>query len=253
VRAARPLRPSRTTPRLVERTVGDRVELWTETVGVPPPVYGERWADSDDRRYRAFDPSRSKLAAAIARGWDGPLPRPGERWLYLGAASGTTASHVADLVGPRGRVYALERSLRPFVRLYALSERWPNLLPILADARDGDSFADLVPPVDGIYVDIAQPDQVEIALGAADGFLRGPGAVLLLALKASSMGRELAPAAHAERAEVRLTERFDLAPTVKLDPFHRAHYLLGGTEAGAPTGGPPAPAVRPRPWRRRAR
>jgi fibrillarin-like rRNA methylase len=32
--------------------------------------------------------------------------------LYLGAASGTTVSHVSDVVGPEGMVYAVEFSHR---------------------------------------------------------------------------------------------------------------------------------------------
>lgn len=31
--------------------------------------------------------------------------KPGSRVLYLGAASGTSVSHVSDLVGPSGNVY----------------------------------------------------------------------------------------------------------------------------------------------------
>jgi len=250
VRAPRPARPSPRSPRLLERTYGDRTELWTETVGEPPAVYGERWAQVGGRTLREFDPHRAKLSAALVRGWEGPLPGPGERWLYLGAASGTTASHVADLVGPSGRVYAVERSVRPFAQLLGLSERWPNLLPVLTDARDLDSYSDLVPPVDGVYSDIAQPDQVEILRAAAEAFLWSGRGSILLALKASSIGRDSTPAAHAARAEESLQGAFDLAPTVKLDPFHRAHFLLGGSRGGGPRHRPPA---KPRPSRSRGR
>ncbi len=134
--APRTFRPASDSPRLAILQRSDRTELWTETVGQAPPVYGERWTESDGRAYRSFEPTRSKLSAAIVKEWSGPVPATGESWLYLGAASGTTASHVADLVGPTGRVYALERSLRPFARLLALAERWPNLVPILGDARE---------------------------------------------------------------------------------------------------------------------
>lgn len=206
----------------------DRVELWTETVGSLPAVYGERWKEIEGRLVRSFDPGRAKLAAAVVRGWTGSLPSPGERWLYLGAASGTTASHIADLVGPRGTVYAVERSVRPFARLYRLSDRWPNLLPILADARYPEEYLDLVPPVDGTYADIAQPDQVEIVRRNAATFLRGPGAAVLLALKTASMGRGRSAAAYLAIAEGALDPFLDLDPAVRLDPFHRAHYLMGG-------------------------
>ena len=207
---------------------GDRTELWTETAGSPPSVYGERWKEIGGRMCRSFDPRRSKLAAAIAHDWSGDLPRNGERWLYLGAASGTTASHVADLVGPSGRVYAIEKSLRPFARLLQLSGRWLNLLPILADARTPEEYADLVPPVDGVYEDIAQPDQIEIVRRNASLFLRAEGCPLLIALKTASMGRTRPPAAYLAAAEEALEPAVELEPSVRLDPFHRAHYLVGG-------------------------
>ena len=227
---------------------GDRTELWTEAVGSPPPVYGERWMEIGGRMCRSFDPTRSKLAAAITRGWSGDLPRIGERWIYLGAASGTTVSHVADLVGPSGRVYAVEKSLRPFARLYQLSERWPNLLPVLADARTPEDYADLVPPVDGLYADIAQPDQVEIVWRNASVYLRAEGRPVLMALKTASMGRNRPPASYLALAEEALESVVELEPSVRLDPFHRGHYFVGGrarralfpTESKSPISSMPA-------------
>ncbi len=243
----RPDRAPRPATRLVERRFGDRVELWTETVGVLPPVYGERWKEQANGAIRSFEPARSKLAAAIVKGWRGPLPGPGERWLYLGAASGTTASHVADLVGPSGRVYAVERSVRPFARLLAVARRWPNLYPILGDARDPVLYADLARLCDGLYADVAQPDQVEIVRANARLFLRGPGTAVVVALKTASMGRDRTAAGHLERAEDELSESVDLAANVRLDPFHKGHYVIGGrqrTREGSPS--PARPFTRPR-------
>ncbi len=247
--------PHRQSPRLLTRRGTGGPELWTESVGSPPPVYGERWKATEGRFLRSFEPGRSKLSAAIVRGWEGPLPAPGERWLYLGAASGTTASHLADLVGPHGRVYAVERSPRPFARLLALAGRWPNLLPILGDARDPGRYADLVPEVEGLYADVAQPDQIALARSNADRFLRATGATILLALKTASLGRDLTPVAHLARSERELAPLVRLAESVRLDPFHRGHYLLGGRAAPSPGSGAERPATRrrgaPRERRRR--
>ncbi|HTP53380.1 MAG TPA: fibrillarin-like rRNA/tRNA 2'-O-methyltransferase [Thermoplasmata archaeon] len=245
MRTARRFETERDSPRLVRRRSDDRIELWTETVGELPPAYGEGWMERDGRAFRRFEPARSKLSAGIVAGWTGPLPRPDERWLYLGAASGTTATHVADLVGPGGRVYAVERSLRPFARLLATSARWPNLLPILGDARAPEGYADLVPEVDGLYADIAQPDQVDIVRANAALLLGGDGAAIVVALKTASMGREQSAVRHRDSAETRLADGVDLVPGVRLEPFHRGHYLIGGTvrSAGAR---PPRPVSRPR-------
>lgn len=243
-------------PRLYFRDAGDRREWWTETVGRLPPVYGERWTGAAPEFLRAFDPSRSKLAAALARGWDGPLPRPGETWLYLGAASGTTASHVADLVGPSGTVFAVEKSPRPFAKLLEVAARWPNLLPVLDDAREPEGYADLVAPVDGIYADVSQPDQVGLLLRNAELFLDPEHGVVLLALKTPSLGRERGPSAHLRAAEEVLARSFELADPVRLEPFHRGHFLVGGERTRAdrrrgPEGTRPrAASGRPeRPWR----
>ncbi len=238
MRRARTFRPG-LTPRLFVRDAGDHEEWWTETVGRLPPVYGERWAATGPKNLRSFDPSRSKLAAGLARGWDGPLPRPGETWLYLGAASGTTASHVADLVGPSGTVFAVEKSPRPFSRLLEVAARWPNLLPVLEDAREPENYADLLAPVDGIYADVAQPDQVGILVRNAEFYLGEERGAFLLALKTPSLGRQRGPSAHLDAAEDVLGGSFELSEPVRLEPFHRGHFLLGGERARSERRGSP--------------
>ena len=218
-------------PRLFQRDEDRRPVYFTATVATgDAPVYGERWVDTETATLRRWEPGRSKLAAALIRGYTGPMPRPGDRWLYLGAASGTTASHVADLVGDTGRVYAVERSLRPFARLLALAERYANLLPLLADARRPESYFGDVRRVDAIYADISQPDQVEIVEANARRFL-GPEGAVLLALKTASMGRERDARAHLEAAVAQLERSFEVDRPIGLEPFHKRHFLL----AAAPT------------------
>ena len=51
-------------------------------------------------------------AAAVIAGVDNIHIKPGAKVLYLGAASGTSVSHVSDIVGPQGAVYAVEFSHR---------------------------------------------------------------------------------------------------------------------------------------------
>ena len=50
--------------------------------------------------YRVWNPFRSKLCAALMGGIDNLCIYPGAKVLYLGAASGTSVSHVSDVVGP---------------------------------------------------------------------------------------------------------------------------------------------------------
>jgi fibrillarin-like pre-rRNA processing protein len=238
---SRPAEGGRSSRRLHEIQEGDRIVPATEALGSPPDVYGERLVSVRSGWWRRWDPYRSKLSAALVRGFQGPLPQLGERWLYLGAATGTTASHVADLVGPEGAVYAVEMSLRPFARLLRLAERYPNLFPILGDARRPDDYAGWVPPVDGVYSDVAQPDQVGIARGNAELFLRD-GKALLLVLKLSSLGRGRPPDAWVERALAELRPFRPVSPPLPLEPFHRQHRFLS-VRAPAKSSGSDRPRV----------
>jgi fibrillarin-like pre-rRNA processing protein len=235
----------RASARLHEVREGDRFVPATEALGRPPEVYGERLVSAGPGFWRRWDPYRSKLSAALVKGYRGPLPQPGERWLYLGAATGTTASHVADLVGPAGGVYALEMSLRPFGRLLRLAERYPNLFPILGDARRPEEYAGWIPPVDGVYSDIAQSDQVAIARRNADLFLRD-GRPILVALKLSSLGRGRTPEEWADRAVNELRPYRLVPPSMPLEPFHRQHRFLAARATSRPPNAPVAPATRPR-------
>lgn len=57
--------------------------------------------------------------------------RPGAKVLYLGAASGTSVSHVADIVGPTGIVFAVEFSHRSGRDLINMATHRTNVIPII--------------------------------------------------------------------------------------------------------------------------
>ena len=75
--------------------------------------------------------------------------------LYLGAASGTTVSHVSDILGPSGMVFAIEFSPRSGRDLVNLAKTRTNIVPIIADARHPIKYRMLVPIVDTIFADVA--------------------------------------------------------------------------------------------------
>lgn len=109
--------------------------------------------------YRVWNPFRSKLAAAVLGGVANIHMEPGSKVLYLGAASGTTVSHVADVVGKDGLVYAVEFSHRSGRDLINMAKRRTNVIPIIEDARHPHKYRMLIPMVDCIFADVAQPDQ----------------------------------------------------------------------------------------------
>lgn len=141
-----------------------------------PPVYGE----PTDGDRRAWVTDRSKLGAMLAAGMDTGL-EGGETVLYLGAAAGTTVSHVADFAGP---TYAVEFAARPMGALLDAAETRPNLFPLLKDARTPATYAHVVEPVDVVVQDVATRGQARVA-NENRRFLDADGR-LLLAVKARS-------------------------------------------------------------------
>eukprot|EP00446_Apocalathium_sp_SHHI-4_P033866 CAMPEP_0177316418 /NCGR_PEP_ID=MMETSP0368-20130122/12977_1 /TAXON_ID=447022 ORGANISM="Scrippsiella hangoei-like, Strain SHHI-4" /NCGR_SAMPLE_ID=MMETSP0368 /ASSEMBLY_ACC=CAM_ASM_000363 /LENGTH=220 /DNA_ID=CAMNT_0018775673 /DNA_START=87 /DNA_END=746 /DNA_ORIENTATION=- len=147
-------------------------------------VYGEKRlvAESEDKEvkieYRVWNPFRSKLGAAIVGGIGAMPIKPGSKVLYLGAASGTTVSHVSDMVGPEGVVYAVEFSHRSGRDLTNMSKRRANIVPIVEDARQPQRYRMLIGMVDVIFSDVAQPDQARIVTHNASFFLKNGGMIL---------------------------------------------------------------------------
>jgi hypothetical protein len=94
--------------------------------------------------YRVWNPYRSKIAAAVIGGVSDVYIRPGSKVLYLGAASGTTVSHVSDIIGAEGIVYAVEFSHRSGRDLVNLAKKRTNIVPLIMDARKPLEYRSLV-------------------------------------------------------------------------------------------------------------
>lgn len=189
-------------------------------------VYGERLARIEGVEYRTWDPYRSKLAASILKGIKVLPIRPGDRVLYLGAASGTTASHVADIVGMEGIVYCIEFSPRILRELLTVCEHRKNMIPILADARFPWQYRMLVEEVDVIYADVAQPEQAKLLADNAEFFLKH-GGWALLAIKARSIDVTKEPSeVYKKEMETLKSRGFEIKDVVHLEPFDKAHAMV---------------------------
>jgi len=177
------------------------------------PVYGE----PTDGEWRAWNPHRSKLGAMLELGLDTGLTG-GETALYLGAAAGTTASHVADFAGP---TYAVEFAARPMRDLLDAAEPRSRLFPLLADARSPEEYAHVVEPVDVIVQDVATRGQAAVAT-TNSRFLREDGR-LLMAVKARSEDVTRDPEAVFEDALDELRGAYEILDTERLTPYHDDH------------------------------
>jgi len=194
--------------------------LWIDGVLVSEGkggVYGEKML----RNYRIWDPYRSKLAAYYYGGAGLEL-RKDEVVLYLGAANGTTVSHVADYTEC---VYAVELAPRPMQDLLAVAGKRKNIVPIMADASRPESYAPLLEPVDLLYMDVADPDQVGIA-SRNSLFLKQSGIALLM-LKTRSIDVRKEPEDVLQESLAQLEEKeCVIRETNWLLPYHQDHAAI---------------------------
>jgi len=196
-------------------------------------VYGEQLIRYKGIEYRIWNPFRSKFAAAILRGLETVPVQPDHRVLYLGAASGTTASHVSDLVGEKGHVYCVEfaaRAIRELVNNVCPFRA--NMSPILADARIPERYLTLVGKVDDIYCDIAQPQQARVLADNANLFLMDNGWIMLT-IKARSIDVTEEPSTVYKREiETLKARKFRIREIVHLEPYDKAHAMIVAQSRG---------------------
>jgi fibrillarin-like pre-rRNA processing protein len=187
-------------------------------------VYGERTLKTGGGEYRFWDPHRSKLCGAMKKGLREFPFAPGSKLLYLGASTGTTVSHLSDIMGAEGEIYAVEIAPQCMKALIALSERRHNIIPIHGDARQPQEYAE-VGQVDSIYMDVAQPDQDDILIKNARMFLKG-GGVAMLCIKSQSIDVTKDPKAVFDAVVRKLGTVFDVLESIRLEPYDKDHLFV---------------------------
>ncbi|XP_028920306.1 rRNA 2'-O-methyltransferase fibrillarin [Ornithorhynchus anatinus] len=211
---------------------GKEDALVTKNMVPGESVYGEKRISVEDGEvkleYRAWNPFRSKLAAAILGGIDQIHIKPGAKVLYLGAASGTTVSHVSDIVGPDGLVYAVEFSHRSGRDLINVAKKRTNVIPVIEDARHPHKYRMLIGMVDVIFADVAQPDQSRIVALNAHNFLRN-GGHFVISIKANCIDSTAAPEA-VFASEIKKMQQENMKPQeqLTLEPYERDHAVVVG-------------------------
>jgi fibrillarin-like pre-rRNA processing protein len=187
-------------------------------------VYDEELVDYEGMQYRLWNPYRSKLAAAILIGLKLMSIRPGAKVLYLGAASGTTASHVSDIVGGGGMVYCIEISGRSVRDLVKVCETRPNMYPMMEDARNPDEYFGDVGMSDVLYQDIAARDQADILVRNA-GLLK-KGGYAYVAIKSQSIDVAEKPEVVFKEFLESISSTFKVLEKIDLRPYTKMHLFV---------------------------
>ena len=187
-------------------------------------VYGESLPREGGTEYRRWDANRSKLAAYLRCGGRVWGFRADASVLYLGAGSGTTASHVSDICR-EGTITAIEISTRAFRDLLRLAETRTNLVPILGDATKPETYGGRLGVVDVLYQDVAHRDQAAIFLKNVE-WVR-PGGTGYLMVKARSEDTAGAPQRIFEAAKQELVKAgMKVLDLRTLAPYQLDHAAL---------------------------
>ena len=201
-------------------------KLATENLVPESQVYKEKLVVKKGIEYRIWDPFRSKLAAAIMNELEYFPFKNKTKVLYLGASTGTTVSHISDIVGLSGIVFGVEhasRVARDF--LDRVASRRSNVIPILQDARNPKEYFSVFGKVDVVYVDIAQPDQTKIAIDNCERFLK-EGGYFFLVIKTRSIDVTKSPKKIIEEEIEKLKTNFDILQSIDLHPYDKDHAMV---------------------------
>lgn len=217
----------------VARDKGKEDALVTKNLVPGEVFFGEKRVSVQNENggkdeFRVWDPSRSKFAAAILGGVDNLWIGPKTRVLYLGEASGNTVSHVSDIIGHTGVVYAVELSNERGRDLANMAKKRTNVIPIIEDARNPDNYRMLVGMVDVIFCDITQPDQASILAKNAKLFLRINGH-FVVSIKVKSIVSKSVMTYETEKVfanELYKLQNLEFRPTeqVNLEPYFDADH-----------------------------
>ncbi|MCQ2971806.1 MAG: fibrillarin-like rRNA/tRNA 2'-O-methyltransferase [archaeon] len=199
-------------------------QLATKNLVPGVSVYGEELIQEDEE-YRLWNPIRSKLAAALLNGLENLTLNEASKVLYLGASTGTTVSHISDIV-INGRIYAVEFSPVTMKKLVRLSRQRHNIAPILGDATKPKQYLNIAEKADLIYCDVAQPTQSELFMKNMNLFLKDDGLGLLM-IKARSIDVVQKPKKIFKEEEKKLIAKgFKIIEKVKLEPYEKDHIVF---------------------------
>ena len=199
--------------------------LYTINLSPGKRVYDEQLVMQGNIEYREWDPYGSKLATAILNGCNNIFLRKDDAVLYLGSASGTTVSHVSDIVGKNGFVFAVDIAPRVMRDLIFNCEDRENIAPILADANHIKELMERVSLADVIYQDIAQKGQVDIFLKNINAFLKKDG-YALLAIKARSIDVTKHPKQIFKEVREMLDKEMIIVDYRTLEPYQKDHAFF---------------------------
>lgn len=182
--------------------------------------------------YRVWDIFYSKLGALIENGIQNIFMKPGSRVLCLGAGndSFSTISHISDLVGKDGTVYAVEISEIKGLNIKNMAKKRENLTPIINDAKKPYNYKNLISDlVDCIYVDISSEDLASIISINAGFFLKNKGGFICV-INDNNENSNLKSQVSKFDEQIKLLREYNLyvKEFISLESFAKGYAIVSG-------------------------
>ncbi len=202
----------------------DGKKLLTQNLIPGNTQYAKSVFRKQGKEYREWDPFHSKMAAAVAKGLKNFPIKQGSKILYLGIASGQTASFFSDIIGREGVIYGVEISERCMQDLNPVANSRKNIVPILANAKLPEDYS-WIEKVDIVYQDVASDYQSEVLIRNCKEFLKADG-VAMMVIKSRSMDVVKDPKEVYKQEIAKLEKHFKVVEKMELDPFEKDHLFL---------------------------
>jgi len=190
-------------------------------------VYGEELLHAEGKEFRLWNPNRSKVAAALKKGMKTIHIKKGSKVLYLGAAEGTTISHLSDIVQKQGTIFGIDISARSMRKFIYLCEQRPNLVPIMGDANQPNTYREYLNgfTIDALFQDVSQKNQAEIFLKNSRLYLKRNGHGFL-SVKARSINSSEPVEKLVNEEAKKLENEFEIIEVISLHPFEKDHAMI---------------------------
>ncbi|EDW97162.1 rRNA 2'-O-methyltransferase fibrillarin 1 [Drosophila yakuba] len=211
----------------------DAIQLLTRNTSSSTDDYGEQRITSEFRgkrcEFRVWSPFQSKLAAGIMGGASDLHLRIGSKVLYLGAGFGRSVSHISDIVGESGMVYAVEQGPWAGRQLTTLANRRSNIVPVVEDATMPYKYRFEVPAcIDIIFADLPHADQVRSLMLNARHFLNPGGHFVAYLHSANNNGVVFNKDTFAAERKLLKEQQLEPIEMVLLEPFKPGYALVVG-------------------------
>ena len=210
---------------VLKKKEGKYYKYYTQSIYPGFKGFSEKIIKQKGLEFREVDPKRSKLIAAIAKGLSQTGIKPDSKVLYLGASHGYTPSFVSDIVGKKGVVFCLDFAPTVVRDLIFVCEQRENMIPLLKDAKKPETYKENILPVDVIFQDVAQRDQVQIFLKNIKEHLK-QGGFGLLALKSRSIDVTKKPTEIFNQVRQELQKHTTIVDQRTLEPFEKDHAFF---------------------------